>query len=107
MLLLLMHDTSTYEERDAITQIFNLYYTRMKSAAYEVVHNSHDAEDAAMNALKYICRHPDMFAEYKSPRIVSLIILCAKTSAIDIFRSNKLRSQYIISLNDYSEEDTW
>lgn len=104
MLLLLIQEISNDEECDAITQIFNLYYPRMKNVAYDVLRNPQDAEDAAMNAIKYMCRHPGMFVEYKSPQTISLIMLCTKTSAIDMFRTNRRRSQFIFSLDGVDEE---
>ncbi len=83
-------------EQEAIEHIFEQYYPRMKAIAINILGNEPDAEDAAMNAVAYMCRHPELFLDYTSKKTISLIYLCARHAAIDIYRKNQLRSKHIV-----------
>lgn len=100
MILELIQAIENEDERQAITEIFNLYYGKMKAIAFDILHNREDTEDAAMNAIKYMCDHPQMFIDYStSHRTINLIYLCVKSAAIDIYRSNKRKNKIFSSLD--------
>ena len=89
MILGLLAAIESEEERNAIEQIYCLYYDKMVAVAFHVLNDSDDAEDAAMDAIKYMCDKPQLFLEYENPRVYGLICLKVKCSAIDIFRTKK------------------
>ena len=89
MILGLLAAIESEEERYAIEQIYCLYYDKMVAVAFHVLNDSDDAEDAAMDAIRYMCDKPQMFLEYENPKIYGLICLKVKCSAIDIFRTKK------------------
>lgn len=104
MILEIIQAIENENERHAISEIFRLYYPRMKAVAYNVLHNREDAEDAAMNAMKYMCEHPDLFTNYDtSPQTISLIYLCVKSAAIDIYRKNKRKNNLFFSLDELKD----
>lgn len=106
MILEIIQTIENENERHAISEIFKLYYPHMKAVAYNVLHNREDAEDAAMNAMKYMCQHPDLFTNYDtSPQTISLICLCVKSAAIDIYRKNKRKNNLFFSLDELKDHE--
>ncbi len=91
-------------ERNAIAEIYRLHYERMKFVALGILHNSQDAEDAAMNALTYMCVNPRPFVNYQSSQTTSLVFLCVKQHAIDLYRQNQLRRRIFSSLEPEEAE---
>ncbi len=88
------------QEREAITWIFERHYARMKSIAMSILHNELDAEDAAMNAITQICKQPELFLDYKSPKTASLVFLSARHEAIDLYRKNERRRAHVVLLDE-------
>ncbi len=84
------------QERDAIGAIFEKEYPRMKSLAMSILHNEQDAEDAAMNAVTYMCQHADLFIDYPSRDTISLVFLCVKRASIDLYRKNEYRCKHVV-----------
>ncbi len=88
-------------EKNAIEHIFEQYYPRMKMLAMKILHNEYDAEDAAMDAMSYMCQHAEHFLDYTSSRTVSLIFLCVRSAAVDLYRRKKCRNEHTV----YCDED--
>ncbi len=88
------------DERHAIGCLFQAYFPRMKALAFDILKNEHDAEDAAMNAVAYMCEHPKRFLDYTSDKTVSLVFLCVKHHAIDLYRRNQLHRDTFISMEE-------
>lgn len=97
MILELIQIIENDEERDAINELFNTYFSKMQSAAYGILNNKQDSEDAAMEAMKYICEHADNFVNYKDPGTISLIFICVRSASIDIYRKKQRKNEMFIS----------
>lgn len=104
MILTIIQTIENETERDAITAIFNEHFPKMLAVAYDILKNKQDAEDAAMNAMKYMCEHPENFTDYMSKKAINLVFLCTKSAAIDIYRKNQRRSKLLISYESWIEE---
>ncbi len=89
-------------ERHAIEQIFERYYPRMKAVAQSILHNEQDAEDAAMNTIGYMCHHPERFLDYTSKNTVSLVFMCLKNEAIDMYRKKQRQMDHTAFMDDDS-----
>ncbi len=92
------------EERSIMAKIFEDNYALMKERANQILKNEADAEDAAMDALAYMCDHAEKFLEYPSKKTLSLIFLCNKHKAYDIYRKKSLRNQTFSSCDETDEE---
>ena len=104
MILELIQIIENDDDRNAINELFNAYFPKMQSVAYGILNNKQDAEDAAMEAMKYICEHADDFVDYKDPKTVSLIFMCVKCTAIDMYRKNQ-RTNKLFICTDHFEGD--
>ena len=112
MIIELMQIIQTDDERVAVNEIFEKYFPKMESMAYSILNNKQDAEDAAMDVMKYICEHAEDFVDYKSNKTISLIFICIRNKAINIYRKNQ-RTSEIFSIsedidyfcNEYTLED--
>ena len=107
MVLDFLATIETEDEYNAIDQIYRLYYGRMVMIALDILHNKSDAEDAVMDAIKYMCDQPSMFLDYETSQTYSLVCMKVKCSAIDIFRRKKREASRFISLNDEIESTTY
>ncbi len=87
-------------ERDAMGELFKHYYPQMKGVAYGILRNPQDAEDAAMNAVAYICNHCELFMDYTSHATSNLIFICTRSAAIDMYRKNKHKRETILYPDD-------
>lgn len=100
MILELMQVIETDDERYAVNEIFQKYFPKMESVAYSILNNKQDAEDAAMEVMKYICEHAEDFVDYKSKKTISLIFVCVRSKAINIYRRNQRKSEMFSSGED-------
>ncbi len=90
----------TEEEKKTAEKIFEEMFPQMKRTAYDILQNKHDAEDAAMNAVKSICDNIDSFMDYNSPASISLIISYTKNAAIDMYRKNRRNGQKLQGMHE-------
>ncbi len=104
MILALLQIIENDDERNAIHELFNTYFPKMQRIAYDILNNKQDAEDAAMETMKYICEHADDFVDYKNPKTISFISICVKNTAIDMYRKNKRKNNLFI-YTDHFEGD--
>lgn len=104
MILALIQIIESNEERSAIDALFNAYFPKMQCLAYGILNNRQDAEDAAMETMRYICEHSEIFVDYKDPDTVSLVFMCVKSAAIDLYRKNRKRNELFIC-HDHFEEN--
>lgn len=104
MIIELMQIIQNDDERNAVNEIFQKYFPKMQTVAYNILNNKQDAEDAAMDVMKYICEHAENFVDYKSQNTISFIFICVKNNAINIYRKNRRKSEVFISA-DYTDID--
>jgi RNA polymerase sigma-70 factor (ECF subfamily) len=90
-------------ERQAINEIFETHFPKMQAIAYDILKNHQDAEDIAMGIIQYMCEHPDLFIDYKSPKTIHFVFICTRNAAIDLYRKNQRKSDFF---QDFSEAST-
>ncbi len=100
MILPFLYLLKTEEEQDLVEKIFEEQFSRMTAIAYKILNNKQDAEDAAMNTMHSICKNIEMFYDYDSPRVVNLISVCTRNSAIDIYRANKRDAENLATMDE-------
>ena len=81
------------DQRFAIEQIFNRHYKRMVRVGMKILHDKSDAEDAAMEAFRYMSQKAELFLNYESRDTLGLIYLCIRRAAVDIYRKNKRKNR--------------
>lgn len=86
-------------QRQAISYIFEHYYSKMVYVANCILHNTADAEDAAMDAFKNMSKTPEKFENYLSKETISLALLYTKNAAKDIYRKNQKRRSTFVTLD--------
>ena len=113
MIIELIQIIENDDERSAVNEIFQKYFPKMQSVAYTILNNRQDAEDAAMEAMKYICEHSEIFVDYKNKKTISLIFICVRSKSINIYRKNQRKSEVFtytddldIDYGEYFEEDS-
>ena len=89
MILAMIAAISDSEERSRVTEIYERYNENMYAKAYSILNNSHDAEDAVMNAFERIILHVDKFIGVKTDSLAGLVMLYTKCAAIDIYRKKQ------------------
>ena len=73
MILLIIQAIENDQERDAVARIFELYYKRMYKRAFDILNNSHDAEDAVQETFLRISSNVRDFMDTDSPETIALI----------------------------------
>ncbi len=99
MILALIQNIENEDEQDAINELFNTYFPRMQKFAFDILNNTQDAEDAAMEAMRYICLHAENFVEYKSQKTIGLIFICVRSASIDLYRRKQKRNELFTSID--------
>ncbi len=75
------------EDRSKFESIYLEYRSLIYYCAEQILQNSHDAEDAAQDALVQIARHIGDFKDVRSDASRGLVILIARQKARDICRA--------------------
>lgn len=88
----------TQEDQDKFERIYTKYRNLMYHAAYQVLQNHHDAEDAVHQAFISVIRHIKNIKEIDSPKTRSFLVLITERKAIDILRVN--RRDKIVALDE-------
>lgn len=78
----------TPEEQDKFEQIYSRYRDLMYRAAYRILHNPNDAEDAVHQAFVSIIGILQKIVQIDCPETRSLIVLITERKAIDILRTS-------------------
>ena len=110
MLDFLLSMVETEEDADLVTKLFNNYRKLMFHIAFNVLNNSHDAEDAVSDAFVRIIKNLDKVRDPASPETRGFVTIVVKHTAIDIYKKNKndehIDFDDIYDLGkDYIEED--
>ena len=88
MLLFYLSLIETEEDKSKFEILYYEYRERMFSAAFDVVKNKEDAEDAVHTAFIGIANNMKSIDEPHSERTLSYVIKAAKNSAINIYNKN-------------------
>lgn len=81
-------------EREAIEKIFTLYYKRMYKRAYDILNNSHDAEDAVQETFYRISCNVKDFLDPESPDTIGLISIYTRNVALNMY--NRKKKQHVL-----------
>lgn len=79
----------TEEEKNTAEKIWEEHCPRMYAAAFSVLKNREDSEDAVMDAMSRIIGNIDRFAELDGNSIAALVTVYTRNTAIDIYKRNR------------------
>ena len=79
----------TEEEKNTAEKIWEEHRPRMYAAAFSVLKNREDSEDAVMDAMSRIIGNIDRFAELDGNSIAALVTAYTRNTAIDIYKRNR------------------
>ena len=79
----------TPEEQERFDRVYHRFGGLMHHAAYEILQNDHDAEDAVHEAFIKIAQNISKIIDLESPRTRGYIVTITQSKAIDIYRRNK------------------
>ena len=105
MLIFYLSFIDDEDERSKFEIIYYEYRERMFSAAFDVVKNNEDAEDAVHNAFIGIANNMKSIDEVISKRTLSYVIKAAKYAAINIYNKNNKMSTVEFSDNIHITDD--
>ena len=87
----LMRMIPTEEEKNTAEKIWEEHCPRMYAAAFSVLKNREDSEDAVMDAMSRIIGNIDRFAELDGNSIAALVTVYTRNTAIDIYKKEQTR----------------
>ncbi|MGN1303636.1 MAG: RNA polymerase sigma factor [Oscillospiraceae bacterium] len=90
----------TAEEKSRFEELYIKYKQDMYSIAYSILHNAEDAEDAVHQAFLKIANNFEKVCEIPSQEIKAYIVIIIRNVSINIYNSNKRKSEHITELND-------
>lgn len=89
---------------DPIVECFNRYEKKMYHIAYSILHDTHQAEDAVMDAFLKLLKRKQPIGDPESDETKRLIIQTIRSSSIDLYRKNQRRRAREISIEDTEQE---
>ncbi len=87
---------STDNERDFLEALYNDYGDRMYRAAYKLLENRQDAEDAVQDTFIKICENIDRFLPLSGEELTLLIIVCVRNTARDLLRKRAVALRHTV-----------
>lgn len=88
----------TLEEKNKFEQIYLEYHGLMYWVANEILHNTHDAEDAVHQSFISIAKNMKKISEPVCPKTKSYVVTIVENKAIDIYRKKQRNSE--VKLNE-------
>ncbi len=86
------------QDRHKFVKVYEAYVKLMFYVANEILHNSHDAEDAVQQAFISIAKNMKNISEVECPKTRSYIVTIVENKAIDLLRAKVRRGE--IELNE-------
>ena len=102
MLSLYLSMVETEEQRSLVEQIYHDYEQTMYHAAFAVLHNKQDAEDAVHEAFVRLITDIDRLAAIEKKKQKSFVIIVTRNIAIDTYRR---RQRETVGAEDISDMD--
>ena len=102
MLSLYLSMVETEEQRSLVEQIYHDYEQTMFHAAFAVLHNKQDAEDAVHEAFVRLITNIDRLAAIEKKKQKSYVIIVTRNIAIDTYRR---RQRETVGAEDISDMD--
>lgn len=90
------------DDTDDTLSLFLLYEQKMYHIAYAILHDSHQAEDAVMDAFVRLLEHHYRIDDPESDTAKRLIISVTRSAAIDLYRKNQRAGSKIVLTEDPS-----
>lgn len=91
-------------DRQLMEQLYELYEQKMLVAAYSILQDYHQAEDAVQEAFIKFSQHLSKFSDITSRKSRSYILTTIKSVSIDMYRKNQVNSSYFFSTEDENLE---
>ena len=86
------------QDRHKFVKIYEAYVKLMFYVANEILHNSHDAEDAVQHAFISIAKNMKNISEVECPKTKGYVVTIVENKAIDLLRAKARRGE--IELNE-------
>lgn len=101
-------ELDTQEEKDYFEKLYRQYKRKMYAIAYDILNNDADAEDAVDIAFHKVAKSLTKISQKPSNEIDGYIVICIRSTAIDIYRSNHRKSERTRPLKeDDPDEEVW
>lgn len=81
------------QDRHKFVKVYEAYVKLMFYVANEILHNSHDAEDAVQQAFISIAKNMKNISEVECPKTRSYIVTIVENKAIDLLRAKVRRGE--------------
>ncbi len=93
------------EDRGSAGKIFELYGKMVYEAAFKVLKNHHDAEDALDDVMVNVVKNFIRFKDKSEKDIIAQLVIYSRNAAINIYNKNKRRYQHESSLFYLNEDN--
>ena len=108
MLPIYLAELDTQEEKDLFEKLYREYKSKMHFIAMGILNNDVDAEDAVDMAFHRLAKNFTKISNKNCNETEGYIVICIRSAAIDIYRSNKRIVEKTRSIKeDDSSEDIW
>ena len=88
-MLIYLQMIESEEDKSKFEALYNQYKQAMYAAAFRVVKNQYDAEDAVHQAFLSLIKNLDKIKTVDCPKTRSYVVITSENKAIDIIRSRK------------------
>ncbi len=106
MLSFYLSAVETEEERSLITKLYTEYEQKMYGAAYAILQNKHNAEDAVHEAFLRIINRISEISIHNERKTEALLIIIVRNIAFDMYDKNK-RNVSFDALENEIEDDAF
>lgn len=85
------------DEKRLLEELYGLYEQKMYAAAFAILHQPEQAEDAVHDSFLKLTKYLGKMKEAKSPETKQLIMQILRTTAIDQYRKNSREIERLVS----------
>lgn len=103
MLPLIIYTVADESKQKALEDLYNTHGVRMYNAAYRILENRQDAEDALQDTFIKIYKNIDRFMSLSGDDLILLIIIYTRNTARDIKRRRNTEKKY--TAERFEDED--
>lgn len=99
-MILYLQMIQTDEDKAKFERLYTTYRGQMYHVAYQILKNSHDAEDAVHQAFLSLIKNADKISSVMCPKTRSYVVITVERKALDIIRTNsKYAAEYVEEWN--------
>ena len=88
-MLIYLQMIETEQDRSKFERIYLQYRNLMYHAAYSILHNEEDAEDAVHHAFVKVAENINKISEAVCPKTAAYVVTIVENKAIDLYRRKK------------------